>query len=259
MNTLRSAAVHATLAPSVYRTEPWHLVLSDTSLEIRADWSRQLRALDPAGRQLVISCGSALVNAETTIAAAGRPVLIERLPDAHDPDLLARLTLGGSGGDSSPVEEVSHHVVSDPDQLLLAGRLDRLALLEQESDPARHAELRAWRPRSRPGGGTHHEQRMVVLGTTRDDPLAWLRTGEELQRLVLDSQHELSVRSLPHVIESPRIREQLRAGLELDVQPQAVLLLGPPVTFSPSRSRRLVDVLSVTSRPGRAARTSTNE
>ncbi len=248
---LRLAAVHATLAPSVYRTEPWRLVLGERALQIYADRSRQLRALDPVGRQLVISCGRALANAQTTITAARHRALVERLPDAREPDLLARLTLGGPGGSSAPDhldtpdDAVELRVVTDPDQLILVGRLDRLALLEQEADPARLAELRAWRTPPRTPDDRLHNHETVVLGTPHDTPLDWLRTGEALQRLESGSWRDFSVRLLPHLVESSRAREQLRVGLELDAHPQAVLLLGPPTSFSPSRNRRLVDVLSV--------------
>ncbi len=220
------------------------MVLGETSLEIRADRSRQLRALDPTGRQLAISCGSALTNALVTIAAAGGRALVERMPDAREPDLLARLTLGGPGNGCPAVHGVLQHAVTDPDQLLLAGRLDRLALLERAVDPARHAELRALRTQlPRAADGRFHDQDMVVLGTTSDTPLDWLRTGEALQHLVLESRPGLSVHPLPHLVENPRIRDELRGALGLDVHIQAVLLLGPPAAVAPSRNRRLVDVL----------------
>ena len=57
---LRRAAVRATLAPSVHNTQPWRFVISRGVLEIRADWTRKLRILDPSGRQLLISCGSSV-------------------------------------------------------------------------------------------------------------------------------------------------------------------------------------------------------
>ncbi len=59
---LRRAAVRATLVHSVRTTQPWRFVLSASSLQIHADWTRRLRVLDPRGRQLLISCGSAVFN-----------------------------------------------------------------------------------------------------------------------------------------------------------------------------------------------------
>jgi nitroreductase len=92
--TLRRAAVRATLAPSIHNTQPWRFVLSADALEIHADRSRQLRVLDPRGRQMTISCGCALFNARASIAAAGYDPAVERLADPMQPALLARVLVG---------------------------------------------------------------------------------------------------------------------------------------------------------------------
>jgi len=88
----RKAVERASMAPSVHNTQPWHFVVRPDVLELRGDSDRQLRALDPTGRQMVISCGCALFNARVGLAA-GRVVQVDRLPDAAEPDLLARLTV----------------------------------------------------------------------------------------------------------------------------------------------------------------------
>ena len=90
---IRRAAVRATLAPSIYNTQPWRFVISADSLEVHADWTRRLRVLDPRGRQLLLSCGAAVFTARVALAAAGFAVVVERLPDPARPDLLARLTI----------------------------------------------------------------------------------------------------------------------------------------------------------------------
>src|SRR5947209_5679819 len=79
------------LPRSVHTTQPWRFRLIENGLELRADRSRQLAALDPAGRQLLISCGCALFNARVALAATGSLSDVHRLPDPADPDLLARL------------------------------------------------------------------------------------------------------------------------------------------------------------------------
>ena len=88
---LRRAAVRATLAPSVHNTQPWRFVLSGDVLEIHADPARRLHVLDPAGRQMLISCGCALFNARVSIAASGLHAEVERMPDPSRPNLLARV------------------------------------------------------------------------------------------------------------------------------------------------------------------------
>jgi hypothetical protein len=92
--TLRRAAVRATRAPSIHNTQPWRFVLSADVLEIHADRSRQLRVLDPRGRQMTVSCGCALFNARASIAAAGYDSTVERSPNLMQPVLLPRVLVG---------------------------------------------------------------------------------------------------------------------------------------------------------------------
>ncbi|MBA2560333.1 MAG: hypothetical protein H0V07_10700 [Propionibacteriales bacterium] len=90
---LRRAAVRATLAASVHNTQPWRFVLGGDALEIYADQTRRLLIVDPAGRQMLISCGCALFNARVSLASAGYRVSVERFPDPARPEVLARLSV----------------------------------------------------------------------------------------------------------------------------------------------------------------------
>lgn len=177
---LRRAAVRATLAPSVHNTQPWRLLLGDDRLDIGADWDRQLRVLDPRGRQMLISCGCALFNARVALAAAGYRVQVQRFPVGAHSDDIARLTLLGKATREVPIglldraidtrrtnrrrfadDVVPDHVV---DRLVEAANAegavlmpitsaedrDTVARLNQRADrvevedPAYRAELRAW-------------------------------------------------------------------------------------------------------------------
>lgn len=105
---LRRAAVRATRAPSVHNTQPWRFVLRDGWLEIRADPSRRLLVLDPAGRQLLVSCGCAVFNARVALAADGMPVRVERYPDVGRLDLVAKLTAVAPGTSGSVDGAIAH-------------------------------------------------------------------------------------------------------------------------------------------------------
>lgn len=179
--TLRRAAVRATLAPSVHNTQPWHFVLGPAVLDILADPERQLRELDPTGRQLLISVGCAIFNARVAIAAAGMAAEVDRLPTDEPRNLVARITAVPASGDYvDPIGELDRVVearqtnrrhFSDDEvpseiiaQLVAAaeaegahlyvvhGDDDRqtVAMLSQRADaiqnlnPAYRAELRAW-------------------------------------------------------------------------------------------------------------------
>jgi len=188
---LRQAAIRGSLAPSVHNTQPWRWRLDRSSLELIADRSRQLRVLDPTGRQLLISCGCALFNARVSLAAAGVEPRVIRLPDPADQDLLARIEFGAPGGpveeglrtlnpvvelrqtnrrrfadDEVPPEVLERLaaaaaaedseliVINSAEHRLATAVLSQQADREENADPAYRAELRAWTsddPRRRDG------------------------------------------------------------------------------------------------------------
>ncbi len=176
---LRRAAVRATLAPSVHNTQPWRFVLEGEALQVHADPSRQLQVLDPTRRQLLISCGCAVFNARVSLAASGRPVSVERMPDPARPEYLARIRVD----DRDPVERIGAldavlelrrtnrrrfapdpvpdqltdtlvdaaraegtvlHPIREPDDRIVTAVLSQRADRQQHADPAYRAELRAW-------------------------------------------------------------------------------------------------------------------
>lgn len=83
----------ATRAPSVHNTQPWRWRASGHVLELFADRRYQLPEADPTGRDLIISCGAALHQAEVAAQALGWSVRVARFPDPVTPDLLACLDL----------------------------------------------------------------------------------------------------------------------------------------------------------------------
>ncbi len=91
---LRFLVDFAVLAPSGHNTQPWLFRVGEDALEVYADRTRGLPVVDPADRELVISCGCALFNARVAAQALGRRAEVTLLPDPRDPDLLARLALG---------------------------------------------------------------------------------------------------------------------------------------------------------------------
>jgi hypothetical protein len=92
---LRLVVAAAELAPSIHNTQPWQFVARpDGSLDVRVDPDRRLPAVDPSGRQLLVSCGAAVEFARLALRAVGRDCAVAVLPDAEDRDLVARLTPG---------------------------------------------------------------------------------------------------------------------------------------------------------------------
>lgn len=182
LRTMRAIAQAARLAPSVHNTQPWHFRLEDGAFELHADRSRQLRALDPTGRQLMVSLGCALFNARVAAAATGLRVQVERLPLGAEGNPVARLRPSGVpatpaestlpaleplirvrstnrrrfADDAVPADLIDAviaaaqaegarlvHVTADADRLAIA-RLSQRADALQYSDGAYRAEIRAW-------------------------------------------------------------------------------------------------------------------
>ncbi|WP_340687996.1 nitroreductase [Amycolatopsis coloradensis] len=85
----------AVRAPSPHNTQPWFFELEPGAVEVHLDEDRLLRVCDPDGREARLACGAALLNIELTIAAAGRLVETELMPDRGRPSLLARVEIGG--------------------------------------------------------------------------------------------------------------------------------------------------------------------
>lgn len=94
MTPLEDAARVSQHAPPVFNTQPWAWRITGDTLELFAEPDRRVDSIDPDGRLLLLSCGAALHHTRVALAAAGRAISVERLPDPAEPDLLARVRLG---------------------------------------------------------------------------------------------------------------------------------------------------------------------
>lgn len=84
----------AVLAPSILNSQPWRFRVEGREARLFADRSRQLRHLDPHGREMIISCGAALMNLRLAARHYGHAVETEPFPEGEGSDLLAVLRLG---------------------------------------------------------------------------------------------------------------------------------------------------------------------
>lgn len=90
---LRPVLELAALAPSVHNTQPWRFHWDGAALHVFEDPSRALAVLDPAGRERIISCGGAALNARLGLAELGYGCRTSLCPDPAQPELLATLTV----------------------------------------------------------------------------------------------------------------------------------------------------------------------
>jgi len=194
--------------------------------------------------------------------------------DPVAPELVNAL-IAAAGVEGAVIAPITH-----PDHRLATARLSQQADREQNADPAYRAEIRAWTtddPDRRDGvpalavphvdfganddipirdfdargtgwlpveTNSSMNQCLLLLCSIEDTPMAWLRAGEALERVLLEiTRHGYSASPLTQVVEIAGTRQMLRQELGLDLYPDVLLRGGrAPVTPS-SRRRRLVDVL----------------
>ena len=202
------------------------------------------------------------------------------LPDQVPDDLLRRLgTLADEDG------AVLVPVLNEAHRRLLA-RLTQQADNLQNADPASRAELRTWttRPKQARDGvppdvvphvdGDHRDdlpirdfdtqgagqlppetrsgidQTLLVLATRTDEPLAWLRTGEALQRLLLElTASGWVAEPMTQAIEVPVTRTQLRSALTWDAHPQMLLRAGRAASTPRTPRRQRTEAVAGSGRP----------
>ncbi|QYX75253.1 Acg family FMN-binding oxidoreductase [Streptomyces akebiae] len=172
----------ATCAPSIHNTQPWLFVDAggDRGFEVHADAARRLPLTDPAGREMVISCGAALFNARVAVRHLGFRPVVTPLPDPARPPFLARVRFGTHLPESreamlmeravthrhthrgpfgpepvpwSLIEELrAHaraegallHTVDNPEKLRMLAQSVRAAESAHRADPGHVSEVSGW-------------------------------------------------------------------------------------------------------------------
>ena len=279
---LRKAVERASLAPSVHNTQPWRFVIRPDALELHADNDRQLRALDPTGRQMVISCGCALFNARVGLAA-GRVVQVDRLPDPAKPDLLARLTLVDESAAWTPLvrldpmierrhtnrrdfldedvppdvvhevttaaeqEEASLVQIVEPEHKMAAAQLSQEAEAIQNADPRYRAELEAWTTTD-----LHRTDGVPVYAIphtdTRSEPEALVRNFDVAGKAWLPSLTQSSLNHCLMVLGTGSAESNRSAWLRAGEALQRVLLEATRLDYVVSIASQVAEVPSTRDR-----------
>jgi len=102
--SLAECVLSATAAPSLHNSQPWLFRIGAGRIDVYADRSRQLEVLDPVGRELLISVGAAVFTLRLALRRAGHLSDLHLFPDASDPDLVARVSVGRA---TAPTPEVT--------------------------------------------------------------------------------------------------------------------------------------------------------
>jgi hypothetical protein len=96
-------------APSVHNTQPWRWRGRNSTVDLFADYTRQLVYADPTRRDLMISCGAALHHLQVAAAGLGWAARVTRFPNPSDERHVATIALkpsGESAPDQGPVHAI---------------------------------------------------------------------------------------------------------------------------------------------------------
>jgi hypothetical protein len=88
----RYVVAEAVWAPSVNNTQPWRYTVGRQQISLHADPDRRLEAADPDGREMMISCGSALFTVRLALRSLGYLPETRVLPDPGDSTLVAQVS-----------------------------------------------------------------------------------------------------------------------------------------------------------------------
>jgi nitroreductase len=200
-------------------------------------------------------------------------------PETVPADVLEELTA------SVAAEDARLLPVQGAEQRALVAELTRQADRLQNADPDYRAELRRWTSRTPAQGdgvpassvprtagprtddvpvrdfdlhghgglprrtGSGVDQTLLLLATTRDDVVAWLRAGEAFERLLLELTRRGWVAGpLTQPLEVPATRARL-AELTFPFVPQMLLRVGRAVAAEPTARRPRRTVVENSSRP----------
>jgi hypothetical protein len=170
MDTIQFAVAAAVHAPSVHNTQPWRFGPGERHIDVFADAGRRLRVADPDGRELMISCGTALFTLRVALRCLGWLPHVRLFPDSSRPALVARVSWDEDRIAADPYEREMYAAVT-----------------------ARHTHRGGFGPAPLPAGtiAALREEaaregamlRLVAAGDQRDALAAAVQAGEHALRL----------------------------------------------------------------------------
>jgi nitroreductase len=93
----------AVLAASAHNTQPWLFRLTPERIDLYADATRGLGAMDPLRREMHLSLGCALENLVLAGPPNGRTATLALMPDPSQPTHIARVSLDRATATTSPL------------------------------------------------------------------------------------------------------------------------------------------------------------
>jgi nitroreductase len=168
----------ASWAPSVHNTQPWWFGVRGSRLTVHADTDRRLDVADPAGREMVLSCGAALFTLRLAARHLGYTAEVRLSPDPERPTLLADVDIArqrpATADEDRMFEQVKRrrsHRGGFTGERLPAGLLSKLSIEAQHEGAA---------------------LRIVAVPRARQALAALSEAAEQTQRLSIEHKTELA-------------------------------------------------------------------
>ena len=237
--TLLDAAV---LAPSMHNRQPWRFEVGSRTVRVYRDLDRWLRAEDPRQTALYVSLGAVVLNLRVAAAELGYLAHVSLLPDPHDDDHVATLTLAAGLGYDMELRPLFPYLrrrrtnrmpFGDrpvPDWVLrdleATARWEH-AVLQVVRDPARVRLLLGIAAEGSSNELFDPNPLLALLAVHRDDRVGWLAAGQALERVLLSAARwGLSASFLNQALDGEQLCRLADEPGQAVLHPQMLLRLG---------------------------------
>ena len=243
--------LYGSRAPSPCNVRPWDFHREGDELELVADAGRAPAQGEAALREVILSCGAALLNMRIALRHFGRRDDVQLLPDPRNPSIVARIragrpahetprdremfyaierrrtihgTLGGTVADALIAQCCTEAQVYGAWLHLITAPSDREAMADLIFEAHVHATNAGDSPACDDWHGTTLSEaatvrRMVrqapvlmLLGTYGDDAAHWVAAGEALEAVLLcAAAHETYAAFANQPLRLPKLRPWVTA------------------------------------------------
>ena len=95
---------YAILAHSTYNCQPWYFRIKNDTAYIHIDRRYALSVIDPDDREAVMACSGAMFHLRLTLRHFGYKEITEIAPDAKDPSLIGKVSIGERRDENSEID-----------------------------------------------------------------------------------------------------------------------------------------------------------